>query len=107
MMKITVNGKMYIGSVDSKSNVVTLTDSMPIKSSGIDRQTAIQYYKKYEMGELETEEFTGMGTTISKKELSDDEQLIMDVCELAMRYARKKSKEGMICAIFEQTMGKF
>lgn len=105
MMKVTVNGQMYLGKISENEGVVILTDSMPIKQ--VDRETISEYLKRKNLQSLETEEFSGMGTAVSKKTLTDEEKLIKSICERAMKYAMKKAKGGMVNSLFDETLGKF
>lgn len=107
MKKVTVNGQLYLGDVQEKDGKITLKNSMAVGRRSVDRKTIGEYFKKKNLDELETIEFTGAGTAVSKREFTDEEQLIMGICDLAMTYAEKKGKGGMINQTFDEVLGKF
>jgi len=103
--KITVNGQMYIAEVNEENGVVTLTKAMAIDN--VNRSTIVKYLERKQLQELETVEFTGMGTAVSKSDFSDEEEMMFKICKTAMKYAEKKAAAGMVNATFREALGKF
>lgn len=105
MKKITVNGVNYLGNVVEKDGAVIVTDSMQVSNVG--RSAISSYLKKKHLEELQTIEFSGAGTSVSKTKLTDEENLILDVCERIWKFSEKKAKGGIVANIFDETLGKF
>ncbi len=67
--KITINGQMYLGKVKESDGEITLSDALAVKR--VDRTSIGAYLKRKNLDELETVRFTGMGTSVSKSDLTD------------------------------------
>lgn len=106
MKKIIVNGQMYLGSVKTKDGNVIVENAMAVRGKRVNRTVIADYLKQKNLDELETIEFSGNGTSVSKSRLTDEEEMIFDICERAMRFAEKKAKSGMVNNEFEEALGK-
>ena len=104
MKKVTVNGIGYLGDIKESKGDMVLTDAMRV--DGVNRATIQMYMKRKNMDELNTIRFAGMGTSVSVCELSDEEEMIYDICKRAMKLAKKKGEQGIANSLFDDYLGK-
>lgn len=108
MQKITVNGITFLGKKqETEDGKIILTKSMRIDGSDyIHRSIIAEYLKRKNLKELNTETFSGMGTSVSECDLTDEEKLDFKICKQTMKLAQKKAVDGLANNLFDKYLGK-
>lgn len=103
MQKVTINGVQYLGKLKIGDEGMALIGAMTVEE--VNRKTIGEYLKRKNLGELQTIEFGGMGVSYAIADLSDEEQMVLDMGKLAMKTAKKKAAAGLENDLFDKFLG--
>lgn len=108
MKKVTMNGVSYIGELELKKNgkKATLSNAMLVNGGTLDRTTVSEYFKRRNIGDLETIEFGGKGTAYAISELKKEEVMLVKMAEIVMGAAKDKALESVENTLFDTFLGK-
>ena len=98
MKIITMNGSVILGNIEVKDGVTTITDGLSLGAvATVTKQHLANYLKAQNLGTLDKPvEVTGNGAMFSKRELSDDQALELQILELKFALAEKNAPAKLV-----------
>jgi len=104
LKKVTVNGTLYLGELKEKDGKYTLSSALMVHDMGTG--TISTYLKAKNSGNLETMKFGGGLLEPMVADLNPNEQMELDMAELAMGQAKKTALPALENDAFDGILGK-
>jgi hypothetical protein len=107
MKIVTVNGVSYLGTLEqTEKGDLILKDAMALYGPSVTKGEIEHYYRKGNLGELETITFGGMGVSYSVSQLTDEAVMFCRMADLMMEQAKKVAVRKLENSEFSQSLGK-
>jgi len=107
MKKVIINGVSYVGDLKkNEDGTMTLSKAMSFEGTTMSRSDLSKYLKLKNLGELENLDFGGTGISWSISVLSENENMMLQIGEIAMKSAKGRAVKEVENDLFDFVLGK-
>lgn len=106
MKVVTVNGVTYLAVLNETETGIVLESAMELNGGRVDQSVITEYYKRGNVGTLQTVNFGGSGISFSVAELDEQAVMFCKIADLAIAQAKRQALPNLENREFDSVLGK-